>query len=60
MRESTIGITLLKAGEFPWKDTDKKSHEFIYSLLCHDKPLVDSNVFEEAYKLNQPLWAAIV
>ena len=50
----------MKAGEFPREDTDKKSYEFIYSLICHDKPLVDSNVFEEAYKLNQPLWAAIV
>ena len=60
VRDQTIGLSLLKAGEFPWEKTDKKNHEFIYSLLCHDKPLADSNVFDEAYKLNTPLWAAIV
>lgn len=50
----------MKAPEFPWEKTDKKNHQFIYSLLCHDKPLAESNVFEEAYKLNTPLWAAVV
>ena len=50
----------MKAPEFPWEKTDKKNHEFIYSLICHDKPLAESNVFEEAYKLNTPLWAAVV
>ena len=60
IRNQTIGLSLLKAPEFPWEKTDKKNHEFIYSLLCHDKPLAESNVFEEAYKLNTPLWAAVV
>ena len=55
-----MGISLLKAPEFPWEGTDKKNHTFIYSVMCHDKPLTQSNVFEEAYKLNTPLWAAIV
>ena len=36
------------------------SHEFVYSLLCHDKPLNESTVFAEAYKLNTPLWAVTV
>lgn len=60
VRDTTIGISLLKAPEFPYEKTDKKSHDFIYSLLIHDKPLAQSNVFEEAYKLNYPLWAVVV
>jgi alpha-mannosidase len=60
VRDQTIGLSLLKAGEFPWENTDKMKHEFIYSIVCHDKPLVQSNVFEEAYKLNTPLFAAII
>jgi alpha-mannosidase len=50
----------LKAPEFPWELTDKKNHKFVYSLLCHEKPLVESDVFENAYVLNTPIWAAIV
>lgn len=60
VRDQTIGLSLLRAPEFPWTGTDKRNHKFIYSLMCHDKPLTESNVFEEAYKLNTPLWAAIV
>ena len=60
IRNQTIGLSLLKAPEFPWEKTDKKNHEFIYSILCHEKPLAESNVFDEASKLNTPLWAAIV
>ena len=50
----------MKAPEFPWEKTDKKNHEFIYSIICHDKPLTESNIFEEAQKLNTPLWAVIM
>ena len=60
VRNQTVGLSLLKAPEFPWELSDKKSPQFTYSLLCHEKPLVESNVFDEAYKLNTPLWAAIV
>jgi alpha-mannosidase len=60
VRNQTIGLSLLKAGEFPWEETDKKSHDFIYSIMMHDKPLGQSRVFEEAYELNTPLWAVTV
>ena len=60
MRNQTVGLSLLKAGEFPWENTDKMRHQFTYSLMCHDKSLSQSDVFDEAYKLNTPLWAAII
>ena len=39
VRDQTIGLSLLKAPEFPWKDTDKKNHKFTYSLMCHENGL---------------------
>ncbi len=60
VRNQTVGLSLLKAGEFPWENTDKMRHQFIYSIMCHDKSLPQSDVFDEAYKLNTPLWAAII
>ena len=60
VRDQTIGLTLLKAPEWPWDGTDKMQHKFVYSLMCHNCPLATSNVFEEALKLNTPLWAVVV
>jgi len=60
VRDNTIGLSLLKAGEFPWEMTDKCKHEFTYSLLCHERPLTepdDNGVFEHAMYLNSPIWA---
>lgn len=36
VRNETIGLSLLKAPEWPWEKTDKKVHEFTYSLICHN------------------------
>lgn len=55
-----MGLSLLKASKFPDHEADMKVHNFIYSLLPHDRALEDSTVFEEAHKLNTPLWVAIV
>jgi len=60
VRNQTIGLSLLKAGEWPWEGTDKQDHEFVYSLLAHDQPLAQSEVFYEAMHLNTPIWAVIV
>ena len=60
VRHETIGLSLLKAGEFPWEMTDKCRHSFTYSLLCHERPLTEPHphgVFEHAMYLNSPLWA---
>jgi len=54
---STIRLTLLKAAEAPDEIADLGKHEFTYSLL----PLTDgfsaTVISEEAYDLNQPLFA---
>ena len=60
VREQTIGLSLLKAPEFPWEGTDKMNHKFTYSVLPHALPLSESNVFYEAALLNTPLWSFVV
>mmetsp|Transcript_149 Transcript_149/g.163 ORF Transcript_149/g.163 Transcript_149/m.163 type:complete len:106 (+) Transcript_149:1122-1439(+) len=35
-------------------------HTFTYSILPHERPLEESNVFAEAHKLNNPLWVGII
>ena len=59
VRDQTIGLSLLKAGEFPWDGTDKKQHRFTYSLMCHEEPLghLACKVTEEAHKLSQTVHA---
>jgi alpha-mannosidase len=52
---------LLKASKFPNYEADMGNHHnFIYSILPHERQLEESNVFEEAHKLNNKLWVAIV
>jgi alpha-mannosidase len=36
------------------------AHQFVYSFLPHEVPLVDSQVFQEAYKLNTPIYALLL
>jgi alpha-mannosidase len=55
-----MGLSLLKSSKFPDHEADMGQHDFIYSLLPHDRALEDSTVFEEAHKLNTPLWAAVL
>lgn len=60
VREGNMGLSLLKAPKFPDHLADMGHHSFIYSLLPHDRALEESTVFEEAHRLNTPLWVAIV
>lgn len=60
VRDCNIGLSLLKAAKFPDHTADMGRHLFTYSLLAHDRPLADSSVFEEAQRLNTPLWVAVV
>jgi alpha-mannosidase len=59
VRENNMGLSLLKSSKFPDHEADMGVHIFTYSLLPHDRALEDSTVFEEAHKLNTPLWAAV-
>jgi alpha-mannosidase len=60
VRDNNMGLSLLKSSKFPDHEADMGIHNFVYSLLPHDKPLEESTVFEEAHKLNTPLWVAIL
>jgi alpha-mannosidase len=59
VRDNNMGLSLLKASKFPDHEADMGLHDFVYSLLPHDRALEESTVFEEAHKLNTPLWAAV-
>ena len=48
----TIGLTLLKAGQFPYEKTDKGEHEFTYSLLVRMNGIESGEVQTEADNLN--------
>ena len=54
VRDQTIGLSLLKAGEFPYEKTDKQEHEFVYSMMAFSNT---ESVWEQASRLNTPLWA---
>lgn len=65
VRDNVIGLSLLKAPKFPDHLADmcleeNEHKEFIYSAFPHEKALVDSNVFNEAFALNTPLQMAII
>lgn len=49
----------MKSGQYPWEKSDKKTHQFVYSMMCHDQALADSEVFDEVQRLNTPMWAVI-
>ncbi|MBQ7900423.1 MAG: alpha-mannosidase, partial [Clostridia bacterium] len=55
---STLKLTMLKCGTYPWKTADQHEHEFTYSLLPHSGNHKQGGVIEQAYALNRPLAAA--
>jgi alpha-mannosidase len=57
VRESDVGLTLVKSGIEPNPVTDQEDHYFIYSLYPHGGGWADGNTVREAYKLNQPVYA---
>jgi len=58
VRDGVIGLSLLKAPKFPDHEADMGVHRFVYSLLPHEQSMAP--VFEEAQRLNTPLWVAVV
>ena len=54
---STLKLTMLKCGTFPYEDADKGNHEFTYSLLPHTGNHKKGGVVQESYMLNRPLMA---
>lgn len=54
---STLKLTMLKCGTFPYEDADKGNHEFTYSLVPHSGNHKMGGVVQESYLLNRPLIA---
>ncbi len=54
--ESTLALTLLKAGIFPNPNADKEHHEFTYSILPHSGDFRSGNTVRESYFLNYPVY----
>lgn len=55
---STLSMTLLRSGNVPNPEADKELHTFTYSILPHKGHFADAGVIQEAYLLNNPLFAA--
>lgn len=57
VHQGEIGLTLIKSGIEPNATTDQEEHFFTYSLYPHAGAWRQSDVAQEAYKLNQPAYA---
>ncbi len=55
--DSTLTITLLKSGSFPYEAASEKIPEFTYSLYPHAEDFRKGGVIEAAYVLNRGLQA---
>lgn len=52
-----MALTLIKSGIEPNPVTDQEEHTFTYALYPHAEGWRAAGTVEEAYKLNQPLFA---
>lgn len=57
VRDSVVGLTLLKSGTDPHPDADKERHLFTLSFMAHEGTWQEAGVLAEAYNLNNPLQA---
>jgi len=54
VKDSCIGLTLIKSGIEPNPVTDREVHEFVYSLYPHKGNWRDGDTVKQGYFLNQP------
>lgn len=57
-KDSNIALTLIKSGIEPNKTADQEEHVFTYALYPHKEVWCAVGTVQEAYKLNQPAYAA--
>ncbi len=57
VRDSVVGLTLLKSGTDPHPKADQERHTFTLSLMAHTGTWQEAGVLAEAYNLNNPLLA---
>ena len=58
-RNGEIGLSLLRCPTYPDPDCDKGEHRFTYSLYPHAGAVRNSEVYKQAYLLNNPFVAVI-
>ncbi len=58
VRDGEIGLSLLRCPTYPDPDCDKGEHKFTYSLYPHAGTVRSSEVYKQAYLLNNPFVAA--
>ncbi len=58
VRDGEIGLSLLRCPTYPDPDCDKGEHTFTYSLYPHAGAVRNSEVYKQAYLLNNPFIAA--
>ena len=59
VRDGEIGLSLLRCPTYPAPDCDKGEHTFTYSLYPHTGAVRNSEVYKQAYLLNNPFVAVI-
>ncbi|MBE6728632.1 MAG: alpha-mannosidase [Ruminococcaceae bacterium] len=57
---NTLKLTILKCGTYPNAEADIGQHTFTYSLLSHQGSFREAGIINEAYALNQPMFASNV
>lgn len=50
-----LGLSLIKAAQFPDKTQDIGNHQYTYSIYIHEGDVLDSDVELEAFKLNNQI-----
>lgn len=52
---NVIDLNLLRSANYPGKNLDRGTHEFVYSILPHTGNHIEGEVAKVAYQLNVPL-----
>ena len=59
VKDSNMALTLIKSGIEPNPTADQEKHQFTYAIYPHAEGWRAAGTVDEAYKLNQPLLAAV-
>lgn len=60
IKDNVMRLTLIKSGIQPDPQADQGHHRFTYSLYPHTGSWYEGGTVQEAYSLNNPLWAVPV
>jgi len=55
VEENTVGLSLIKSGNYPNPKADREYHRAVYSILPHMGTWKEAGMVKEAYLLNNPL-----